>query len=146
MGVRSADPLRMPSSPDSTHHWLDNRLVCSTKKKKIKTTPVSGPAEFKSVLLKDQLYYEPITPTSKPSTSSPRLRSKNPNSSIRSSNLPQPTPLSHRHPEFPPWWPRCLSPNMPGSCCFQTLSTHVLCPAGPGPQSLPASSLNHPHP
>lgn len=75
MGVRSADPLHMPSSPDLTRHWLDNMLVFSTKKKKKrKTRPVSGPAEFKSVLLKDQLYYEPITPTSKPSTSSPRLR------------------------------------------------------------------------
>ena len=77
MGVRSADPLDMPSSPDLTRHWLDNMLVFSTKKKKEKkrkTRPVSGPTEFKSVLLKDQLYYEPITPTSKPSTSSPRLR------------------------------------------------------------------------
>lgn len=135
---------------------VDNRLVFSTKKKKKKKdfTPVSGPAEFKSVLLKDQLHYEPTTPTSKPSTSAPQgLDQKS--KSLHTIFKPSTTQfLSHRHPKLPrvvakvpvPKHARQLLP--PDFVHVHTCS--LPCRTRPTvPACLilkPSSSLSHPHP
>lgn len=44
---------------------------------------------------------------------------------------------SQMYPELLPWWPRCHSPNMPGSHLLRTPSRHVLCLVQPSPQSPP---------